>query len=394
MRKIEYCPISMKELLVRMKDTSELMMDLGYSSVLYDDEDLAMEVHHLEEKMDIYDYHVQISAMLAARTVEEAEALSGILQIASAAEIISNAAGDIASILLLKMGIPYELKKDLRLADETVARAVVGAETSILGRSLEDIRFETEAGMSVIAIRRGMSWIYDPEPDTVIKSGDILFARGHDEGVPLFMEIATGIPFVYKVYPETGISQLERAVDIIVEMKNMSELAVGLAYTAVLFDSKEMAVEVEEIEQQMDDMKYDLQRWVLRAAKHVDDIENLRGLFHLAVSTEIISDAALKIANVVLHDIEPHPILAMAIRESDEVITRAEIQQGTMMDGKTLGTLELETDTGMYVLAIKRADRWTYNPKSKVTLGAGDTIFARGTKSGEEKLLRMCEARS
>ncbi|MHC1595062.1 MAG: potassium channel family protein [Methanotrichaceae archaeon] len=394
MRKIEYCPISMKELLVRMKDTSELMMDLGYSSVLYDDVDLAMEVHHLEEKMDIYDYHVQISAMLAARTVEEAEALSGILQIASAAEIISNAAGDIASILLLKMGIPYELKKDLRLADETVARAVVGAETSILGRSLEDIRFETEAGMSVIAIRRGMSWIYDPEPETVIKSGDILFARGHDEGVPLFLEIATGIPFVYKVYPETGISQLERAVDIIVEMKNMSELAVGLAYTAVLFDNKEMAVEVEEIEQQMDEMKYDLQRWVLRAAKHVDDIENLRGLLHLAVSTEIISDAALKIANVVLHDIEPHPILAMAIRESDEVITRAEIRPGAMMDGKTLGELELETDTGMYVLAIKRADRWTYNPRSKVTLGAGDTIFARGTMSGEEKLLRMCEARS
>ena len=174
MRKIEYCPISMKELLVRMKDTSELMMDLGYSSVLYDDEDLAMEVvHHLEEKMDIYDYHVQISAMLAARTVEEAEALSGILQIASAAEIISNAAGDIASILLLKMGIPYELKKDLRLADETVARAVVGAETSILGRSLEDIRFETVAGMSVIAIRRGMSWICDPGSETVIKSGDM-----------------------------------------------------------------------------------------------------------------------------------------------------------------------------------------------------------------------------
>ena len=393
MRKIEYCPISMKKLLVKMKDTSELMVDLGYSAVLYDDYDLAMEVIRLEEKMDVYDYHVQMAAMLAARTVEDAEALSGVLQIASAAEIISNAAGDIASIVLLKMGIPSELKKELRQADETVARAVVGADSKVAGKTLDEISFETEAGMSVIAIRRGDSWIYDPELDAGIVAGDILFARGHDEGVPLFLEMATGNPQVPKVYQESGIDQLERALDVIVEMKNRSELAVGLAYTAVLFDSEEVAVEVEVIEQEMDEMKYDLQRWVLRAAKLVDDIENLRGLLHLAVSTEIISDAALKIANVVLHDIEPHPILAMAMRESDEVITRVEIAPGAEMDGKTLGDLDLETETGMYVMAVKRGGRWTYYPKPKVTLGAGDLIFARGSKSGEELLLKMSGVR-
>ena len=393
MRKIEYCPISMKKLLVEMKDTSELMVDLGYSAVLYDDYDLAMEVIRLEEKMDVYDYHVQMAAMLAARTVEDAEALSGVLQIASAAEIISNAAGDIASIVLLKMGIPSELKKELRQADETVARAVVGADSKVAGKTLDEISFETEAGMSVIAIRRGDSWIYDPELDAGIMAGDILFARGHDEGVPLFLEMATGNPQVPKVYQESGIDQLERALDVIVEMKNRSELAVGLAYTAVLFDSEEVAVEVEVIEQEMDEMKYDLQRWVLRAAKLVDDIENLRGLLHLAVSTEIISDAALKIANVVLHDIEPHPILAMAMRESDEVITRVEIAPGAEMDGKTLGDLDLETETGMYVMAVKRGGRWTYYPKPKVTLGAGDLIFARGSKSGEELLLKMSGVR-
>ncbi len=393
MRKIEYCPISMKELLVKMKDTSELMVDLGYSAVLYDDEDLAMEVIRLEEMMDVYDYHVQISAMLAARTVEDAEALSGVLQIASAAEIVSNAAGDIASIVLLKMGIPSELKKDLRQAEETVARAVVGADSKVAGKSLDNISFETEVGMSVIAIRRGESWICDPKLDTEIVAGDILFARGHDEGVPLFLDMATGKPPAPKVYQESGIGQLDRAVDIIVEMKNRSELAVGLAYTAVLFDNEEVAIEVEVIEQEMDEMKYDLQRWVLQAAKHVDDVENLRGLLHLAVSTEIISDAALKIANVVLHEIEPHPILAMAMRESDEVITRVEIAPGAEMDGKTLGDLDLETETGMYVLAVKRGGRWTYNPKPKVTLLAKDLIFARGSKSGEELLLKMSGVR-
>jgi uncharacterized protein with PhoU and TrkA domain len=43
----------------------------------------------------------------------------------------------------------------------------------------------------------------------------------------------------------------------------------------------------------------------------------------------------------------------------------------------------------MYVLAVKRGGRWPYNPKPKVPLGAGALIFARGSKSGEELLLKM-----
>jgi len=390
MRKIEYCPISMKKLLTKMKDTSELMVDLGYSAVLYDDQDLAMEVLRLEDKMDVYDYHAQISAMLAARSVEDAESLSGILQIASAAENISNAAGDIAKIVLFTKGIPYELKKDLRLADETVTRNVVRPRAKVVGKSLAELKFEIETGMRVIAIRRGESWIYDPDPETVLKEEDIVFARGHDEGLPLLVEMITGEPFAHRVEEASGVeADLAKAVDIIVEMKNRSELAVGLAYMAVLFENEDVAQEVDQIEGEIDAMRAVLQRWVLEAAKHVDDVEILRGLLILSASTETISDAALKISNVVLRDVEPHPILAMAIRESDEIITRVEIGAGAEMDGKSLKDLELETETGMYVLAIKRGGRWTYNPRSKTTLEAGDLLFARGSRGGEELLQEM-----
>jgi len=394
MRKIEYCPLSMKELLVKMKDTSELMVDLGYSAVLYGDEDLAMEVLRLEEKMDLYDYHAQISAMLSARTVEDAEALSGILQIAAAAEIISNAAGDIAKIVLFTTGIPYELKRDLRQAEETLTRVAVHPDSKVLGRSLGDLRLETETGMRAIAIRRGDSWIYDPDPETVLRKGDILFARGHDEGLPLLFEMVTGKVYHHKVQEPSGVeADLARAVDIIVEMKNRSELAIGLAYMAVLFENEDVAYAVDEIEGQMDAMRSELQLWVLEAAKHVEDVEGLRALLQLSVSTEIISDAALKISDVVLRDVELHPILAMAIRESDETIARVEIQPGAPMVGKSLKDLQLETETGMYVLALKRGDRWTYNPRAKTVIEAGDQIFARGTRSGEEELLALSSAK-
>src|SRR5665648_909413 len=114
-REIKYCPHSMKDILTSMKDTSELMVDLAYSAVIYNNKDIAEEVLRLEEKMDTLGYHIKIAAMLAARRIEEAEALSGALQIAAASEHIANAAGDIAKTAIYGITLP-ELKTDLRLS--------------------------------------------------------------------------------------------------------------------------------------------------------------------------------------------------------------------------------------------------------------------------------------
>ena len=390
-KELKYCTRSTKDLLIDMKDTSELMLDLAYSAVIYDDREIAMEVIRLEEKMDTLDYYMRISTMLSARRLDEAEALAGVLQAGAAAENISNAAGDIAKIVLLDLGIPLELKLDLREAEETLTRATVSAESPMAGRTLGAIELETETGMWVIAIRRDRSWIYDPDPSTRIRADDVVFARGHDEGVPLFIEYATCEKYQRATFELTRVlADLDRAVDLIVEMKNMSELAVGLAYSAMLFYNKDIAEEVRYIEDKMDGMKYELQHWVLESAKHVDEVDQLRGLLHLAHASEAISDAAYDIADVVLRDIELHPIMAIAVRESDEVVTKREILPGSAVAEKSLGELKLETETGMHIMAVKRKDRWVYSPGARTVLYAGDILIARGTTSGEELLTRMC----
>nr|QNO45825.1 hypothetical protein LNPJLACJ_00002 [Methanosarcinales archaeon ANME-2c ERB4] len=390
-KELKYCTRSMKDLLIDMKDTSELMMDLAYSAVIYDDKEIAMEVIRLEESMDTLDYYMRISAMLSARRIDEAEALAGVLQTGAAAENISNSAGDIAKIALFDLGIPAELKHDLRSAEETIARATVSAESPISGRTLGEIELETETGMWVIAIRRGRNWIYDPDHSTIIHEADVVFARGHDEGVPLFVECATCEKYQRATFePERVLGDLDRAVDMIVEMKNMSELAVGLAYYAMLFYNKDIAEEVKYIEDKMDGMKYELQHWVLESAKHFDETDQLRGLLHLANASEAISDAAYDIADVVLREIEVHPIMALAVRESDEMVTRIPIAEGSEVVGKSLGELKLETETGMHVMAVKRKGRWIYSPGAKTVLCFSDVLIARGTASGEEVLIEMC----
>jgi uncharacterized protein with PhoU and TrkA domain len=388
---IKYIPRNLKDLLIEMKNTSELMVDLAYSAMVYDDEDIAEEVLSLEEKLDTLDYHMKIAAMLSARRVEEAEEMSGVLQVARASGNISNAAGDIAKIVLLEMGIPMELKLALREAEETIARATVSEDSPIAGRTLEDIELDTETGMWIIAIRRQDEWIYNPNHATRIREDDVLFARGHDEGVPIFMEQATNRKYLPReVQHERFLIDLERAVDIIVEMKNMSELSVGLAYSALLFDNKDIALEVKALEGELDAMKNELQHWVLETAKHVPDVNQLRGLLHLAHATESISDAAYTIADTVLRGIELHPVVTLAIRQSDEVITKLVVQTCSPIVGKTFGQLKLETETGMYMMAIKRGDKWVYRPNKRTVIQGGDILITRGSRTGEDALFEMC----
>ena len=179
---LEYKPTTVKELLTEMKDISELIIDLAYSAVLLDSDDIAEEVRFLDLRMDKLNYDIRMMAMLAARTKEDAEKLAGILQVAEAAETISNVAGDIANLLTLKEKTRPVLPKIISKADEQIFRIEVSPKSKACNQKLGDLRVESETGMRLIAIRRGECWIYNPRSDTIINANDWLIARGTDEG--------------------------------------------------------------------------------------------------------------------------------------------------------------------------------------------------------------------
>lgn len=178
---LEYEPVSVKDLLTEMKDISELIIDLGYSAVLFDNQEIAEEVKYLEVRMDKLNYDIRMMAMMAARDKEDAEKLAGILQVAEAAESISDAAGDIVNLLGdEKTGpiLPHILKK----ADEKIYRIQILPESKACNNTISDANVESETGMRIIAIRRSNCWIYNPEPSTLLKKQDWVITRGNDEG--------------------------------------------------------------------------------------------------------------------------------------------------------------------------------------------------------------------
>jgi len=190
------------------------------------------------------------------------------------------------------------------------------------------------------------------------------------------------------------IEDLERAVDSITLMKDMSELAVDLAYGAVLFDSEGVAEEVKQLEAEVDALKSRFEAWTLRAASRVEDPVQLRGLVHLASATEVISDAALEISEGVYRGIDAHPVVAAAVEESDEVIVRLSVAANAPLAGTTLGEEMVKTQTGMRVIAVRRGrdedgDEWVVQPGPETELRGGDVIIAKGTRAGSERLSEL-----
>jgi uncharacterized protein with PhoU and TrkA domain len=44
----------------------------------------------------------------------------------------------------------------------------------------------------------------------------------------------------------------------------------------------------------------------------------------------------------------------------------------------------------MFVLAVQRGSRWTYRPRARFILQAGDRLISVGPEDGEEELQALC----
>jgi uncharacterized protein with PhoU and TrkA domain len=186
------------------------------------------------------------------------------------------------------------------------------------------------------------------------------------------------------------LSDLDRAVDVLVEMKNVSETAIGLAYSALVLRDQGLAAEVRHLEDRLDEMKDRLELWVLRAAQQDLDPAPLRGLLHLSQAAEDLGDQAQQMVWLIEQKEELHPILALALGESDEVVVRVPVAPGSRADGATLGDLRVDIEPGFHVLAVLRDQRYIYRPRGHVHLFAGDELLASGPDEGHPYLAELC----
>lgn len=374
----EQRPRTLKAMLAQAKDTSELMLDLAYAGLFYADRELSAEVLDFEDELNRLVHEMREVCLLASRSPSDAAGLASLLQVIGAIEVIGNQAVDIAKIVLESIGIPRELRADLAEAEELVDRLRIAEGSTLDGRSVQEAELAVH-GARLLAIRRGSRWMFDPDDEEILKADDVLVVRVIAEGMPMVRELAGARP--REAPPEEEgipLNELDRAIDALVEMKDLAEVAVALAYAALLFSDRALGAEVERIEERMDEMREELESWVLDAALEARARPALRSLLHLAVASESIADAAQQMVWIIREDEELHPIISDALGEAEDVVLQIEVAEGGPAEGATLGELNLEEVTGMTVLAVARGGRWRYRPTDRTTFRAGDLLVLIG----------------
>jgi len=86
--------------------------------------------------------------------------------------------------------------------------------------------------------------------------------------------------------------------------------------------------------------------------------------------------------------LEPHPILRQVIEEAEETVTRVRVSKTSPLVGKSLREAQIQEETGMWVLVIRRGKKWL-RPRSETIIKTGDVLIASGYAEGEEDLERL-----
>lgn len=180
----------------------------------------------------------------------------------------------------------------------------------------------------------------------------------------------------------------QKIIDKLVELKDTSELMMDLAYSSLLFKSRELAEEVQILEERMDNLHTEFELLVLASIPNPEESKDFLGLIRLGVVTEKIADAASQIAEVVLRGPEPHAVLRLVIEEAAETVSRVSVSKTSSLVGRTLREAQIHEKTGMWILVIRRGEEWI-RPKPNSVINAGDILVASGYAKGKRSLQRI-----
>jgi len=182
--------------------------------------------------------------------------------------------------------------------------------------------------------------------------------------------------------------------DLFLEMKNSSELMIDLAYSAALFNDRELAEDIMELENRVDTLDYLLEMTIMIAARDAHDAEALAGVSAVASAADKISDAAADIAAIVTQNLGVHPIVGEVFEKVEERLMQARVSADSSIVGKRVGDLDLAARMGVDIIALRRDKDCIINPQKTERVRSGDVLIVRGVHSGIKEFKELAEQKS
>ncbi len=185
-----------------------------------------------------------------------------------------------------------------------------------------------------------------------------------------------------------GKDLLSQIRDMLKELKNISEFMVDLAYTALLINSRELAEEVDRLEEYIDELHTRYEAAVLELAKQSENPSEFLGTLRVGLVVEALADAAREMVEPILRGDRPHEVLALVMSEAEEALRRISIEEGSRLAGKSLSELEDERPP-VSIIAIRRGGSWMLNPGDDVKLYPGDVLVVKGREEDVEEMKEL-----
>jgi len=179
--------------------------------------------------------------------------------------------------------------------------------------------------------------------------------------------------------------------DILTELQTTTTLMIDLAYSAVLFNDRELAEDVMEMAEKVDDLKTRLLMNSALAVRSAEDAEMIVGVMQVGAVAYRISDAAADIARTVPLGLVPDPRVLEALTRTKKRLVRTKILTNSILAGKALGKLKLETNIGVNVMVVRRDGELMTLPGPDVSLAEGDVLIARGSDIGVSELDKLAK---
>jgi uncharacterized protein with PhoU and TrkA domain len=169
----------------------------------------------------------------------------------------------------------------------------------------------------------------------------------------------------------------KNVVDLIVEMKNMVNLAIALGFSALLMQDKNLVKKIHELEEEIDLRQYEIEAECMLASKTPKDALELTSVIRLSSAMEDISDAIKELIDSLSRGIPIHPTILKGLKDSMEVADYLEVKKKSKSIGKTL---EEFTEGRVEIIGLRREDKWVYLPNREEVIRQGDVIIISGRR--------------
>ncbi len=374
--RLRYKPIPLTEILTNLKNLSQIIMSLAYCSIFFNDETLYKEMEELDEKIDYLKSLLIMQASLATRDGEDAEKMISVFDMAASVDKISEISLDIAKLAYEHISIDIGDYLFINSATNFIYVIQVHSKSPFIGKTIDELYDLVGQIFDIVAVKRNKKFIISPSEDFTVEDGDKLYIKGFTEAIRKILEL-------HGIKIEVGKLKLNREVlENIIYLKNLSEFMVDIAYGTLFTASKELAFELESMEETVDEITEQLKLNVIKdpALKETEKL----ALIEFINSCEYIADAAVDMTYSLRKDVKPHPIIERILELTDE--RYAVIKIGDEYGDKDIIELDVKK-FGVDVLALKRGGYWYLNPPIKGwKLRKGDELIIQYYKEAEDEV--------